>query len=106
MTDQNAKQIGIDSVPPIEIRDGQLASSVSTIEECDAAHEYLAALIAETECAIDLANSGEERSTDSLAWEARARRLLRYKRAAQAIVDRRRGEILKVTKPATVEMRS
>jgi hypothetical protein len=79
-------------IPVIEIRDGWAAEEVSSEQECLNAYAYLMSAVAEIEYQIDCYDLGQPFFTDPL-WIARARRALKYKRAALQIVNTRKGQM-------------
>jgi hypothetical protein len=81
------------TVPDIEITAGWAVSEIETVEDCDDAYAYLMSAVAEIEYELELKDMGVCRFPDPL-WPARARRAMKYKRAALQIVGYKRGRIM------------
>lgn len=80
-------------IPDIEIQDGWPVSEIATIEDCDDAYALLMAAVAEIEYELELKDLGVCKFADP-TWPARARRAMKYKRAALQIVGYKRGQIM------------
>lgn len=79
-------------IPVIEITDGWPVTDIKTIEDCDDAFAYLSGAIAGIEYQIEA--EGFKLLQDQRGeWLARAKSALRFKKAAIAIVNTRRGSI-------------
>lgn len=91
-------------IPDIEIQDGWPVSDVETIEDCDDAYALLMAAVAEIEYELELKDLGVCRFADPM-WPARARRAMKYKRAALQIVGYKRGRIMEERRRIAQEAR-
>ena len=80
-------------IPCIEIKTGWLAEEVASIEEAEDAFAYLMSAVAEIEYRIDLYT--EEGRTQDVS---RAKRALKYKRAALQIVNHRAAALKELRK--------
>lgn len=80
-------------IPNIEITEGWLARDVSTLAECEEAHDYLVGAIAGIECQIEVEGFRPLAEQRGL-WVAKAKSALRFKKAALNIVLQQRGLLL------------
>ncbi|MBO6755446.1 MAG: hypothetical protein JJ902_03915 [Roseibium sp.] len=80
------------TIPEIEITEGWIARDVASVEEAIDAYAYLMASIAEIEYELELNQLGVGRFSDP-TWPARARRALKYKKAALNLVNNTRGRL-------------
>lgn len=80
------------TIPEIEITYGWAVSEIETLEDCDDAFAHLMAAVAEIEYQLEQHGLGIVISADP-TWPARARRALKYKRAALTLVQSKRGEL-------------
>lgn len=92
------------SIPDIEIQDGWAVSEIETVEDCDDAYSYLMAAVAEIEYELELKDLGVCKFADP-TWPARARRALKYKRAALQLVGFKRGRIMDERRKAAQDTR-
>lgn len=79
-------------IPVLEIVPGWDVDDLETIEDCEDAHVKLMCIIAEIEYQIDSHDARMPIDRD-LEWVARAKRALKYKRAAAQCVNNKRGRI-------------
>lgn len=80
------------TIPVIEITDGWDVSEIKTADDCDDAFAFLMSAVAEIEYQIELHVLGVRTFTDPL-WPARARRALKYKKAALQIIGQVRSRL-------------
>lgn len=80
-------------IPNIEITEGWLARDVSTLAECEEAHDYLVGAIAGIECQIE-AEGFRPLAEQRGLWIAKAKSALRFKKAALNIVLQQRSQLL------------
>jgi hypothetical protein len=86
-------------VPDIEIAEGWAVSEIETPEDCDDAFSYLMAAVAEIEYRLEMKDLGVVVSQDP-TWPPRARRALKYKKAALQLVGHKRGRIERASRQA------
>lgn len=87
------------TIPDIEITDGWSVHDIKDADECDEAYAYLMAAVAEIEHQLEMKEMGVSVSADP-TWPARARRALKYKRAALQLVGYKRGRLAEDRKRA------
>ena len=82
-------------VPVIEITDGWTVDDIQTEDDCDDAHAVLTAICASIEARMDdLSIAGLEVSVDY----KKAKAALRWKKAALAVVQNKRGRLIRAAK--------